>query len=243
MRVALITETFLPDVNGVTTTLCRLLEHLQMAGHEALLFAPHDAPASYAGAEIVPLRGVPLPVYPDVKLTLPQPGITDHLRRFKPDLVHLAGLAMLGPTSRYAARRLGLPLVATYHTDFPAYSAHYGLGWLRSLAYDYLRWVHNSCALTLCPSRAILADLRAHGFRRLRIWPRGVDTTRFHPRYRSDAWRDSLGVQPGETLLLYVGRLATEKRIDLLIDALDRLPGHGWCWLAMVRRVQRLSAG
>jgi phosphatidylinositol alpha 1,6-mannosyltransferase len=89
----------------------------------------------------------------------------------------------------------------------------------------YLRWVHNSCALTLCPSLATLADLRAHGFRRLRLWRRGVDTARFHPRYRSAAWRESIGVQPGEVLLLYVGRLATEKRIELLAEALDELTG------------------
>jgi glycosyltransferase involved in cell wall biosynthesis len=225
MRIAVITETFLPDVNGVTTTLCHLLEHLQVTGHEALLVAPHDAPSSYAGAQIVPLHGVPLPVYPDLKFTPPQPGVTAHLRRFKPDLVHLAGLAMLGPTGRYAARRLDLPLVAAYHTDFPAYSAYYGLGWIRSWAYRYLRWIHNSCALTLCPSLATLADLRAHGFRRLRLWRRGVDTTRFHPRYRSAAWRESIGVQPGETLLVYVGRLATEKRIDILAAALDGIEG------------------
>jgi phosphatidylinositol alpha 1,6-mannosyltransferase len=191
MRVALITETFLPDVNGVATTLCRLLEHLQRSGDEALVFAPMDAPASYAGAEIVPLHGVPLPMYPELKLTPPQPGITPLLRRFKPDLVHLAGPAMLGPTGRYVAR--------------------------------ILRWVHNSCALTLCPSLATLADLRAHGFRRLRLWRRGVDTARFHPCYRSLAWRESVGVQPGETLLLYTGRLAMEKRLDLLADAIDGL--------------------
>jgi phosphatidylinositol alpha 1,6-mannosyltransferase len=110
---------------------------------------------------------VPLPIYPEVKLTPPQPGITPHLRRFRPDLVHLAGPALLGPSGRYAARRLGLPLIAAYHTDFPAYSAHYGLGWMRLLAYRYLCWIHNACALTLCPSLATLADLRTHGFRRL----------------------------------------------------------------------------
>lgn len=225
MRIALITETFLPDVNGVTTTLCRLLEHLQATGHAALLFAPHDAPASYAGAEIVRLQGVPFPLYPELKLTPPQIGITAHLQHFKPDLVHLAGLALLGPMGRYAARRLGLPLVAAYHTDFPAYSAHYGVGGMRSLVYHYLRWVHNSCAITLCPSLATLADLRAHGFRRLRLWRRGVDTVRFNPRHASAAWRESIGVQPDETLLLYAGRLATEKRIELLAEALDGLPG------------------
>jgi glycosyltransferase involved in cell wall biosynthesis len=130
----------------------------------------------------------------------------------------------LGVAGRHAARQLRVPLVGAYHTDFPAYTAHYGLGFLRTLAYRYLRWIHNSCALTLCPSLATLADLRTHGFRRLRLWGRGVDTQRFHPRHHSEAWRASVGAQPGERVLLYVGRLAPEKRVDLLADALPTLP-------------------
>lgn len=220
MRVALITETFLPDTNGVVSTLCRVLEHLQTQGHEAILFAPHDAPQSYAGAQIIPLHGMPLPMYPDLKFTPPQFGITAQLRRFKPDVLHLAGLVALGPTGRYVANTLDLPLVGAYHTDFPAYSTHYGLGWTKALAYRYLRWFHNRCGATLCPSSATINDLRTHGFRRLRLWGRGVDTVRFHPQYRSEAWRELVGAQPGERLLLYVGRLATEKRVDLLVDTL-----------------------
>ena len=220
MRVALITETFLPDTNGVVSTLCRVLEHLQAQGHEAILFAPHDAPQQYAGAQIVPLLGMPLPMYPDLKLTPPQFGITAQLRRFKPDVLHLAGLVALGPTGRYVADTLDLPLIGAYHTDFPAYSTHYGLGWTKSFAYRYLRWFHNRCGATLCPSSATLADLRTHGFRRLRLWGRGVDTVRFHPQYRSQAWRTAVGTQPGERLLLYVGRLAVEKRVDLLVESL-----------------------
>lgn len=220
MRVALITETFLPDTNGVVTTICRVLEHLQAHGHEAIVFAPHDAPPSYAGAPIVPLRGVPLPMYPDLKFTPPQFGITAQLRRFQPDVIHMAGLMALGPTARYVANALNLPLLGAYHTNFPSYSVHYGLGWSKTLAYRYLRWFHNSCSTNLCPSSATLADLRTHGFRRLRLWGRGVDTTLFHPRHHSLAWRAAVGTQPGERLLLYVGRLATEKRIELLAEAL-----------------------
>ncbi len=225
MRIALITETFLPDVNGVVTTLCRLLEHLRAAGHEALVLAPDGSPDSYAGARVVPLRGTPLPLYPNLRFTPPQPGLAEELRRFRPDVLHLAGLVALAPAARYAAWRLRLPLVGAYHTDFPAYTEHYGLGAFKGLAYRYLRWLHNGCALTLCPSSATLADLRAHGFRRLRLWRRGVDTQRFHPRHRSQAWRESVGARPGETLLLYVGRLAAEKRIDLLAEAAEGLPG------------------
>ncbi|WP_129633622.1 glycosyltransferase family 4 protein [Candidatus Oscillochloris fontis] len=224
MRVALITETFLPNVNGVVTTLCRLLEHLRDHGHEALLIAPETSQTSYAGAEIVPLRGVPLPAYPELRLTPPQPGLTAQLRRFQPDIVHLAGTMALGVAGRHAARQLGVPLVGAYHTDFPAYTTHYGLGFLRNFAYRYLRWVHNSCALTLCPSLATISDLRTHGFRRLRLWSRGVDTERFHPRHRSHAWRTAVGATADERILLYVGRLAPEKRIDLLAEVLPSLP-------------------
>jgi phosphatidylinositol alpha 1,6-mannosyltransferase len=223
MRITLITETFLPDVNGVVRTLCRLLEYLRAQGHDTLLLAPHSAPSSFAGAEVVPLQSVPLPIYPELRLTLPQHGIATHLARFRPDLVHLAGTLVLGPAGCAASQRLGVPLIASYHTDFPNYSGHYGLGMLRGLAYRYLSWFHNRCALTLCPSSATLADLRAHGFRRLRLWGRGVDAERFHPRYRSTAWRESVGAQPGEATLLYVGRLATEKRLDLLAQALRGL--------------------
>lgn len=223
MRIALITETFLPDVNGVVTTLCRLLEHLQTTGHEALVLAPSGSPGSYAGARVVPLRGTPLPLYPNLRLTPPQPGLTEELRRFRPDVLHLAGLVALASPARYAAWRLRLPLLGAYHTDFPAYTEHYGLGLFKGLAYRYLRWLHNGCALTLCPSSATLADLRSHGFRRLRLWKRGVDTERFHPRQRRQSWRESVGAQPGETLLLYVGRLATEKRIELLAEAIEGL--------------------
>ncbi len=224
MRVALITETFLPNVNGVVTTLCRLLEHLRDHGHKALLIAPETNQTSYAGAEIIQLRGVPLPAYPELRLTPPQPGLTAQLRRFQPDIIHLAGTMALGVAGRHAARQLGVPMVGAYHTDFPAYTAHYGLGFLRNLAYRYLRWVHNSCALTLCPSLATINDLRTHGFRRLRLWSRGVDTERFHPRHRNEAWRTSVGASPDERILLYVGRLAPEKRLDLLVDVLPRLP-------------------
>lgn len=225
MRIALITETFLPDVNGVVTTLCRLLEHIHAHGHQALVFAPEGAPASYAGADIVPLRGVPLPLYPDVRLTPPQPGVLARLGAFRPDVLHCAGLAALGPLGHYATRRLRVPAVAAYHTDFPAYSTHYGLGFARRASYAYLRWFHNACALTLCPSSATLADLRVNGFRRLRLWGRGVDTDQFHPAHRDAAWRTAVGAAEGDMVLLYVGRLAAEKRLDLLADAVRNMPG------------------
>lgn len=224
MRIALICETFLPDVNGVTTTLCRLLEHLRREGHEALMFAPQGAPEEYAGTPVVPLGGMPLPLYPEVKLTPPQPGLTARLRAFKPHLVHLAGPAVMGAAVPFIARNLRLPVVASYHTDFGAYSRHYGLGFLQSTVNGWLRWIHNRCLLNLCPSTYTLRSLRSFGFRRLRIWGRGVDTERFHPRNFSSAWREALGLKPDERVFLYVGRLAAEKRVDLLSEAIRGLP-------------------
>ena len=225
MRVAIICETFLPAVNGVTTTLCHLLEHLQDNGHEALLFAPQGTPPAYAQTRVVPLQSTPLPFYPEVKVTPPQFGLTSQLSRFKPDLVHLVGPAVFGAVAPTVVKSLQLPLVSSYHTDFGSYSSYYGLGMLRQTVNAYLRWVHNRCLVTLCPSTATLRDLRNQGFRRLRLWPRGVDTRRFHPAHRSEAWRASVGVEPGEKLLLYVGRLAREKRIDLLPAALRGIEG------------------
>ncbi|MBU6335722.1 MAG: glycosyltransferase family 1 protein [Chloroflexi bacterium] len=224
MRVAVITETFLPDVNGVVTTLCRALEYMQRRGHEALVIAPSGAPGSYAGQQIISLPGVPLPPYPALRLTPSQPGITAPIRAFAPDVIHLAGVVALGISGRLVARRLGVPLVGAYHTNIPSYCDHYGLGALRRMAYAYLRWIHNGCQLTLCPSRATAAELRRERFRRLRLWGRGVDTERFHPRLRSSAWRQSLGIDDDTPIMLYVGRVAAEKRVDLLADLALRAP-------------------
>lgn len=225
MRVALICETFLPNVNGVTTTICRMLEYLQARGDEVLLFAPEGAPSSYAGAEIVPLGGVTFPLYPELSLTPPQPGITAHLKRFKPDLVHAIGPVLVGATAPLVVQQLRLPLISSYHTDFGAYAAHYGLGSMRHVMNSWLRWIHNRTRLTLCPSTDTMRSLRRMGFRRLRVWGRGVDTARFHPTHRSEAWRTAVGTQPDEKVVLYVGRIAREKRVELIADALRGIDG------------------
>ncbi len=223
MRVALVTETFLPNVNGVVTTLCRLLEHVQAKGHAALLFAPWGAPHTYADTRIIPLMGVPLPLYPELNITPPQPGIWPHLLNFKPDVLHMVSPAVMGSIVPSVSYQLQVPLISSYHTDLLAYSHHYGLGLFQDVFHSYLRWLHNQSRITLCPSTATRDMLHKQGFRRLRVWGRGVDTERFHPNNRSHAWRESVGLQEGETLLLYVGRLCKEKRIAVLADALRGL--------------------
>lgn len=218
MRIALFTETFLPNVNGVAHTLCRILDYLQLHGHEAILFAPQGAPESYAGAEIVPLKGFPFPLYPEVNFTPPQFGVTERLRQFRPDVLHLVSPVIFGGMGPTIARRLRIPVLSSYHTDLAAYSHHYGLSFIKDVFMSYLRWIHNRTRITLCPSRATLNALRRQGFRRLKVWGRGVDVQRFHPAHRSEAWRASVGAQPDDALLLYVGRLGREKRVDLLAE-------------------------
>lgn len=225
MRIALLCETFPPDVNGVAHTVRQLLTYLRRTDHQALVLAPRNAPAEYEGFPVKRLLGMPLPFYREVRLTPPQPGMLASLRDFRPDVVHAVGPALLGAAAPSTAARLGVPLVSSYHTHFADFARHYGLGALSRPITSWLRWVHNRTAITLCPSTDTIAKLRDFGFRRLRLWARGVDGLRFHPRRRSEEWRRSVGVAPGETLFAYVGRLAPEKRIERVGEALRSVPG------------------
>ena len=226
MHIAIFAETFLPKWDGITNTLCHLLDHLAARGHPAMVFAPEGAPSHYAAATIRGLRGFRFPLYPELKLALPPLAVSPELADFQPDLVHLASPVSLGLAGLRQARALGVPIVASYHTDVPGYATLYGLDLFREPLWKYFRWVHNQAALTLCPSRFTEAQLKAHGFERLRVWGRGVDSQRFTPAKRRDDWRSRLtGAQPGAPLLLYVGRLAAEKRVDWLRTVLANLPG------------------
>lgn len=225
MRIALFAETFLPKWDGVAHTLCELLDHLARRGHTSLMFAPAGAPARYARTPIVGLPSFPFPLYPDLKLVAPGVDVSAQLRVFRPDLVHLVNPALLGLSGLRQARALGVPIVASYHTDIPGYTTRYGLSWFREPTWAYFRWLHNQADLTLCPSRFTQAELQAQGFERVKVWGRGVDTERFHPRYRSEPWRIRLtGGCPEAPLLLYVGRLAVEKRVEWLRPLLDIHP-------------------
>jgi glycosyltransferase involved in cell wall biosynthesis len=225
MRIAIFTETFLPKWDGVATTLCHLLDHLAARGHASLMFAPRGAPARYANTPIVGLASFSLPLYPDLKLVPPIINVTRELAAFHPDLVLLIDPVVLGVAGLRHARALDVPIVASYHTDLPGYGEYYGLGYLSSPMWIYLRWLHNQADLSLCPSFFTRTELWAHGFKRVKIWSRGVDTEGFHPRHRDNAWRQKLsGGNPEAPLLIYVGRLATEKRVAWLRPVLEALP-------------------
>ena len=226
MRIALFTETFLPATDGVVTRLRYTLEELNRSGDEVLLFAPSGGPKSYAGARIYGVPGVPFPPYPEKKMCPPHPGVGRALRRFGPDLIHAVNPFILGVGGVYYARRLGLPLVASYHTNLVTYAAYYGLGFTERLAWSYFRNLHNRAALNLCTSAATRDQLYEQGIKRIRLWPQGVDARRFHPDRASREWRVRLsGGDPDEKILLYVGRLAPEKDIGRLKAVLRTVPG------------------
>ena len=235
MRIAIITENFLPKLDGVTRTLAKLLEHLQLTEHEVMLLGPDSGMEEYAGAEIVGTAGLPFPFYPELKFNFFRPLFMRRLSEFRPDIIHLVDPVILGATGLAAARFLNVPLVSSYHTNLAAYCEHFGFSLLTRPMWSYNRFVHSQCSLTFCPSPSTAAMLRLEGFEHLRIWPRGVDTTIFKPERRSSALRASwLGEKDSKkTVLLYVGRVSWEKNLRLLVQAY-RAMDHRNCHLVIV---------
>jgi glycosyltransferase involved in cell wall biosynthesis len=227
MRIVLFSDTFSPQINGVARTLSRLAQHAVDRGHEVAVVTPRVTGGSADSRELslqIALPGLPVPFYPELRLASPlDPWSGQRLHAFRPELVHVATEFTIGWSGVAWAERHGLPLVSSFHTDFPAYLAGYGLAGLERGAWNYLRAFHSRARLTFCPSTATRRQLLAAGFHdRIRLWPRGVDAGRFSPQHRSDRMRTQLA---GGTdhLLLYVGRLAPEKRLDVLLSAWTRV--------------------
>lgn len=237
MRVAIITENFLPKLDGVTRTLARLLEYLQANGHRALLLGPESGMQEYAGAEVVGTAGLPLPFYPELKFNFFRPLFIRRLNEFQPDIVHLVDPVVLGAAGLTAARFLNKPVVSSYHTNIAAYCAYFGVPIFTRPMWAYNRLIHSQCALTFCPSPSTAGMLEKQGFQNLRIWSRGVDTTLFRPERRSAELRASWlhrHKRPGEkTVLLYAGRISWEKNLHLLTQAY-RTMDHKRCHLVIV---------
>ncbi len=226
MRVAIVTEVFMPAVDGVVTRLQRTLEELQRTGDEVLVVAPEGGPASYAGAPVVGVRTFSMPLYPDgdgyppKRVSLPGPALATALRLFRPDVIHAINPVLLAAGAVAFARGRKLPLVASYHAHLPAYTHCYHLGLLEPAGWRYVRALHNRAHVNLATSHAAVDLLAHHGFERLAHWPFGVDTERFHPRMRHAGWRSRLsGGRDDRLALLYVGRLAKEKSVEQLVEA------------------------
>ena len=226
MKIAFFTETFLPKVDGIVTRLTRTVEQLVAAGDQVMVFCPEGAPSHFAGAEIVGVPALPLPLYPELKLALPRPAVSDALDQFQPDLVHVVNPAVLGLGGIWLAKTRELPLVASYHTHLPKYLEHYGMGMLEPLLWELLKAAHNQAQLNLCTSTAMVEELRERGIQHTALWQRGVDTELFRPdRARPELRQRLLGGQSdSNALLLYVGRLSAEKQIERIRPVLDAMP-------------------
>jgi glycosyltransferase involved in cell wall biosynthesis len=232
MRVTLVSETYFPQVNGVSRTLGQLVRYLTEVGDVVQLVLPDygkgvreedgNEPDHQATCRVHSIR---MPFYPELRLPLPPFGAANRaIDRFRPDLVHIATEATLGLSMLGHAWRRGLPVVSSFHTNFDQYSDHYGVGWARGTIWRYLRWFHNQTRRTYVPSRATIADLSARGFDRLVLWPRGVDSRLFRPdRPGRNAVRRALGLGPDDVVIGYVGRIAVEKNVTFLADALVRV--------------------
>ena len=219
LRVLVVSESFLPQVNGVTNSVRRVLEHLALEGHEAELVAP-TGPASYAGFPVHTTRGASLPFYRDFRIGLEtRARLRAEMLRFRPDVVHIASPATLGLQAARAAAELGIPSVAIYQTDLIGFAERYakaglGAGGIRAMAY-LTRKIHTLVDRTLAPSTASMRQLEDLEVPRLALWPRGVDLDAFHPGLRDEGLRRQLAPD-GRMLVGYVGRLAPEKELELL---------------------------
>lgn len=221
LRIALVTETFPPEVNGVALTVERLLRGLQARHHELQLVRPRqdrlELPAPEEGLEQVLTRGLPIPRYPHLRMGLPaKKSLLSMWTVRRPDLVHIATEGPLGWSALQAARKLKLPVSSDFRTNFHAYSRHYGFAWFQKPIAAYLRRFHNQADCTMVPTAELQAQLLGMGFERLKVVARGVDAQRFDPARRDPALRAEWGVGPEDRVVLSVGRLAAEKNLDLL---------------------------
>jgi len=228
LRIAFVTETYPPEVNGVANTAVHFVEGLRARNHEIQLVRPRQSRASQpgdaAGFREVLMRGLPIPRYPDLRMGLPaKRALVRMWSLHRPDIVHIVTEGPLGWSALQAALKLKLPVSSDFRTNFHAYSRHYGIGWLRNPIAAYLRKFHNRTLMTMVPTESLRKQLAATGFRNLRVVARGVDTELFTPARRSEALRASWGIAPHETVILHVGRLAPEKNLGPVIAAYEQI--------------------
>jgi len=226
MRIALFSEAYSPQVNGVVRTQIELVRFLRQRGHQVLQAVPYYK-ANPRDENVVEFRGIPFPLYPEMPIIFPHWRF--HRREFarvetfKPDLVHLMSPGVLAYFGQLWARRHGCAVVASYETDIIRYMHYYGFARFEPLLWRYLRWLFNNCQHTYVPSRMTREQLIKGGIRDVRVFERGVDCVQFHPGKRREAVREAWGVEPGGALVLYAGRISKEKNLDVLLRAFIRL--------------------
>ncbi|MBC7870322.1 MAG: glycosyltransferase family 1 protein [Chitinophagaceae bacterium] len=230
MRVALFTETFLPKVDGIVTVTCLLLDHLAKRGIESVIVAPKldklgAVPQHYADTKVIAIDGVTLPLYPELKVGPPGWTTYNQLKAFKPDIAHFIHPVLIGTTGLLMSKRIGIPTLASFHLDLARMAHHYHLGLFEPVVNKFTQLVFNAADYSLAPSKRVQREMVELGVKRVGLWGRGVDAEKFNPRYRNNDMRYQLsGGNPAAPILLYVGRLSSEKRIDCLKPMIEALP-------------------
>lgn len=226
MRVALFTETFLPKIDGIVTVICLLLDHLTARGIETVIVAPKMGVDRYNQTAVIGVPGVTMPLYPELKVGPPTLSTYQQLKAFNPDIAHFIHPALIGGFGLLMAKHLDIPTVASFHLDVARLVHHFNLGFIEPMADWLTRTLFNWADYSLAPSRLIQREMLALGVKNVGLWGRGVDAERFNPYYRTTDMRRRLSDNhPDDTILLYVGRLSTEKQLDQLKPVLERVPG------------------
>jgi glycosyltransferase involved in cell wall biosynthesis len=228
MNIAVVTETYPPDINGVAHTLSKIVDGLQRNGHVLWLIRPKHQASDTATRtdryQEILVKGLPIPFYKQLRMGLPaKRELTRLWSRQRPDIVHIATEGPLGWSALQVAKKLKLPVSTDFRTNFHAYSQHYGIGWLSGAIMAYLKKFHNAAQATMVPTSQLQGELDKVGFKHLSVVPRGVDTDVFSPEHRNDALRTSWGADSDTRVLLYVGRLAPEKNLKLVIQTYNNL--------------------
>ena len=224
VKVAIVTETYPPEVNGVASTIARFIRGLAELGHDITLIRPRqglkDKPRNESHFKEILTVGIPIPGYSALRMGIPQKNrLIKQWSIDRPSLVHIVTEGPLGWSALEAAKKLNIPICSDFRTNFDAYSTHYGLSCLKSPIQRYLRYFHNNSHFTMVPTQALKNQLVSHGFERLRVLARGIDTELFNPSKRSHELRNQWGVKDQQKVVLYVGRLASEKNLQVTVDA------------------------
>lgn len=220
VRLAIFSDTYYPQVNGVARTLERLVRAVEQSGGVVRVFTPADPAVPVSDPQVTRFASRAFWAYPQVRLAWPAfARVLEAFDEFRPTLVHLATEFGVGLAGRRAAIRRRVPIVSSYHTNFTAYAKHYGLGAFAAPGWHYLRWFHSAARRTFCPTMAVADDLAVRDFGNCAVWSRGVDTSLFSPALRSEMWRARADASDETLLALYVGRLAAEKGLNVAIEA------------------------
>lgn len=222
MRIAIVTETFLPSTDGVVTRLTKAIRHFRKKGHEVLVIAPDLGVKEFEGAKVVGIKPVKLPFYKSRPWALPSRNVKYILQDFRPDVVHAVNPILLASSAVRYARKLRLPLVASFHTNIPKYFEFYKVGAAQPLLWSYLRNLHNQAGVNLVTSNAMLDELKNQEINNLHVLPKGVDIEGLSPSYSDIEVRKELTCgNPERTLLIFVGRVANEKNIHTLLPLMQ----------------------